>query len=70
MSKSGKIKAAIAYTGANQSKVSEDIGMSPQNFSQKLKRDTFSDEELEAIAKAIGAEFQPCAFVFADGTKI
>lgn len=70
MSKEQKIKAAIAYSGISQAKLAKDLGTTPSNFNQKLKRDTFTDEELNAIAKALGANFQPCAFVFPDGMKI
>lgn len=70
MSKEQKIKAAIAYSGFSQAKLAEAIGMTASNFNQKLKRDTFTDEELEQIATALGAVFQPCAFVFPDGQKI
>jgi hypothetical protein len=31
--------------------------MSPQNFSQKMKRETFSDEELSKIAEVMDAEY-------------
>lgn len=70
MGKEQKIKAAASYHGISQAKLAKEIGMTPSNFNQKLKRDTFTDEELIEIAKALGAEFQPCAFVFPDGTRI
>ncbi len=70
MSKEKKIRASISFSGKSQASVARDIGMTPSNFGQKLKRDTFTEEELSAIAKAIGAEFIPCAFSFPDGTKI
>lgn len=70
MSKEQRIKAATAYKGLSQAKLAEAIGMTASNFNQKLKRDTFTDEELQQIAAALGAEFQPCAFVFPDGMKI
>ena len=70
MSKEQKIKAAIAYRGLSQAKLAEAIGMTPSNFNQKLKRDTFTEEELSRIAEALGAKFQPCAFMFPDGMKI
>lgn len=70
MSKEQKIKAAIAFSGQSQSKIAKSIGMTPSNFNQKLKRDTFTDEELLAISQAMGAEFIPCAFQFPDGTKM
>ena len=70
MSQEQKIKAAAAYKGLSQAKIAAAIGMTASNFNQKLKRNTFTDDELHAIAKVIGAEFLPCAFQFPDGTKI
>lgn len=70
MSKEQKIKAAIAYSGISQAKLATKIGTTPSNFNQKLKRDTFTDEELALIAQALGATFEPCSFVFPDGIKI
>lgn len=70
MKKEQKIKAAAAYSGISQAKLAVQIGMTASNFNQKLKRDTFTDEELAEIAKALGASFEPCAFVFPDGMKI
>ena len=70
MSKEQKIKTAVAYSGISQAKLAAAIGMTASNFNQKLKRDTFTDEELQAIAEALGAEFRPCAFVFKDGMII
>lgn len=70
MSKEQKIKAATAYSGLSQAALARNIGMTPANFNRKLKRDTFTDEELKVIADALGAKFEPCAFIFPDGTKI
>ena len=70
MSKEQKIKTAAAYNGISQAKLAASIGMTPSNFNQKLKRDTFTDEELGSIAVAMGATFEPFNFVFPDGMKI
>lgn len=70
MTKEQKIKMALSYSNISQAKLASKIGMTASNFNQKLKRDTFTDEELTEIAKALGADFLPCAFVFPDGTKI
>ena len=70
MSKEQKIKTAAAYKGISQAKLATEIGMTASNFNQKLKRDTFTDEELNMIAGALGAAFEPCSFVFPDGMKI
>ncbi|WP_282144657.1 helix-turn-helix domain-containing protein [Thomasclavelia cocleata] len=64
-----QIKVAIAQGSTSQRKLAESIGMTPANFNQKLKRCTFTDEELEKIAKALGATYH-CYFEFEDGTKI
>lgn len=70
MGKENQIKAAAAYAGISQAKLAAQIGMTASNFNQKLKRDTFTDEELEKIAAALGATFRPCAFVFSDGKAL
>jgi len=70
MSKEQKIKTAATYSGISQAKLAVGIGMTASNFNQKLKRDTFTDKELNAIAEALGAAFEPCAFVFPDGMRI
>nr|DAV20173.1 MAG TPA: Cro/C1-type HTH DNA-binding domain protein [Caudoviricetes sp.] len=64
-----KIKMAMTFKNISQSKLAELVGTSPQNFNKKLKRQTFSPEELEKIADVLGAKFQ-CYFEFEDGTKI
>lgn len=65
-----KIKTAAAYRGISQAKIAATIGMTASNFNQKLKRSTFTDEELKAIAEAIEAEYIPFYFEFSDGMKI
>ncbi len=64
-----QIKAVIAQASTNQKKLAESIGMTPANFNQKLKRCTFTDEELKEIANELGATYH-CYFEFEDGTKI
>ncbi len=65
-----RIKAAAAYGGMSQAKLAEKIGMTASNFNQKLKRATFTEEELQQIAEALGASFVPFSFQFPDGMKI
>ena len=64
-----KINMAVAYKGMSQAALARAIDMTPSNFNQKLKRDTFSKEELEKIADALGAVYVS-TFEFPDGTKI
>ena len=64
-----KIKMALAYKGIIQAKLAEAINTTASNFNQKLKRETFTVQELETIAQAIGATYF-FGFEFEDGTKI
>ena len=68
--KEAQIRAAIAYAGLSQRKVAEKLGTTAANFNLKLKRSTFSDAELAAIAEELGCRFVPAAFEFPDGTKM
>lgn len=67
MAFSKQIELAITYAGETKSSVARSIGMTQQNFSQKLKRETFTREEIEKIAKAINGKFVSY-FEFPDGT--
>ena len=64
-----KINMAAAYKGISQASLARAIGMTPSNFNQKVKRDTFSPDEMEAIASALGATYTT-SFNFPDGTKV
>ncbi|MCL2792454.1 MAG: helix-turn-helix transcriptional regulator [Spirochaetaceae bacterium] len=64
-----QINMAIAYKGISQATLARAINMTPSNFNQKIKRDTFNKEELEKIATALGASYKTY-FEFPDGTKI
>ena len=69
MTMAQKINMAIAYKNISQAALARAIGMTPSNFNQKLKRETFSTEELNTIAEALGGTYE-FNFVFPDGTKI
>ena len=64
-----KINMAAAYKGMSQAALARAIGMSPQNFHYKIKRATFTEDELHAIAQVLGAVYV-AVFEFPDGTKI
>ena len=63
-----RIKTAAAYKGLSQAKIAVSIGMTASNFNQKLKRGTFTEQELDSIATQLGATYI-CAFEFPDGTR-
>lgn len=64
-----KLKKVIAYGGVNQSRIAESIGISRAAFCNRLDKMRFSDEELQSIAKSVGAKYVEY-FEFPDGTKI
>lgn len=64
-----KIKMAMTYKNISQAQLAGLLGTTPQNFNKKLKRQTFSPEELEAIAKALGGTYH-AYFEFEDGIRI
>ena len=64
-----KLKMALSYKGMSQSELARALGTSPQNFNQKVRRNTLTKEELEEIAKMLGGEWR-AEFVFQDGTVI
>lgn len=69
MTMAQKINMAVAYKGISQAALARAIDMTPSNFNQKLKRETFSTEELSKIAEALGGVYE-FGFTFPDGTKI
>ena len=64
-----KVKMALSFTGISQSELARRIGTTPQNFNQKLKRNSLTKEEMESIAVALGGSWR-AEFVFSDGTVI
>jgi len=64
-----KLNILAAYKNITQAELAQSIGMSPQNFNQKIKRESFSQEELEKVAEACGAKYT-AVFELPDGTKI
>lgn len=64
-----KINMACAYKGISQAELARSIGTTPSNFNQKMKRQTFTQEELEKMAAVLGGVYV-FGFEFPDGTKI
>ena len=69
MTMAQKINMALGYKGMSQAALARTISMTPSNFNQKFKRDTFTQSELEQIAAALGGVYV-FGFEFPDGTKI
>lgn len=64
-----RVKASCELAGMSLTELAEKLGMSQQNFSKRLKVGKFTQEELEDIAKALGAKYVS-VFEFPNGTKI
>lgn len=69
MSGAQKIKMLLAHEKISMSELARRLGTSPQAFNQKLKRDTFTLQELERIADTLKIDFEG-HFVFADGQRV
>ena len=59
---SEKIKIMCSRSGVSLSELARMVGDSPQNFTQKLKRDNFRVADLEEIAAVLGYTFT-CDFI-------
>ncbi len=64
-----KIRLVCAKFNISQAELARRIGTSPQNFNSKMKRGSFSLNDLTDIADAVGVEFE-FGFKFLDGTVI
>lgn len=64
-----KIEAACKVAGISVTELGRRIGLSQSAFSQRLKRGKFTQEELEKMAKELGAKYFS-GFSFPDGTEI
>lgn len=69
MSISEQIKILCVKLDISVSELGRLSGRSPQAFSQKLKRESFSVDELKAIAKAAGCEYEG-TFILPNGDKV
>lgn len=57
MSISEQIKVLCVRSNISMAELARRIGISPQSFSAKLKRESFTITDLETIADAVGATF-------------
>ncbi len=52
------IKMILGYKDMNISTLAEKLGTSRPNMSQKMKRDNFSEKELQDIAEALDCDLK------------
>lgn len=57
MTISEQIKVLCVRSNISVAELARRIGKSPQTFNAKLKRESFTIDELEVIAGAVGAKF-------------
>lgn len=69
MTISEQIKVLCVRSNISVAELARRTNHSPQSFNGKLKRESFTIEELEAIAEATGSTFER-KFVLPSGEKI
>lgn len=69
MTVSEQIRVLCARLNISQAELARRTGKSPQGFSAKMKRESFTVEELEHIADATGVAFE-YQFAFKSGEAI
>ena len=69
MSLSEQIKILCIKLNISVSQLGRMTGSSPQAFSQKLKRESFTVDELKAIAEAAGCQYEG-KFVLPNGEEV
>ncbi|EHL14348.1 hypothetical protein HMPREF9629_00292 [Peptoanaerobacter stomatis] len=66
---SEQIRVLCVRAGISLSELARRIDQTPQNFNAKLKRNTVTQEELNQIAKVLGATYEQY-FVLPNGEQI
>lgn len=69
MSISEQIKVLCVRSNISMAELARRIGLSPQSFSARMKRESFTISELEVIADAVGASFSR-KFILYNGDEV
>ena len=69
MTTSEQIRVLCVRAGISLSELARRIDQTPQNFNAKIKRNTVTQEELNQIAKVLGATYEQY-FVLPNGEQI
>lgn len=70
MSMSEKIKIALIKRKTTITQLSNKIGTSSQNLSNKLRQDNFREKELKEIAEALNCDFEGVFTMRDTGEKV
>lgn len=65
-----KINMLLIETDISKKELAKRLGTTPSNISGKLKRDNFSEAELQEIAKACGAAYEGIFTITSTGKQI
>ena len=69
MTISEQIKELCVRCSISEAELARRLGKSPQSFNSKMKRESFTVNDLEKIAEVLGVEFSR-KFILADGEKV
>ena len=69
LSTAEKIRIILKRKGMTLAQLSDALGQSRQNFSQKMTRDNFGEQDLRAIAEKLGVKYESY-FLLDDGSKL
>lgn len=69
MTASEQIKVLCVRLGISLAELARRLNVSPQSLSGKIKRDSFTINDLENVADAVGVKFEH-NFVLGNGEKI
>ena len=64
-----QIKVLCVRCKVSEAELARRLGKSPQSFNSKMRRGTFSVEEMDKIADALGVDFKR-AFILANGEEV
>lgn len=69
MTISEQIKVLCVRQSISLAELARRLGKSPQSFNSKMKRESFTVDDLEKIAEVTGATFER-NFILTDGEKV
>ena len=64
-----QIKVLCVRCSVSEAELARRLGKSPQSFNSKMKRESFTIDDLDEIAKVLGVRFNR-EFILANGEKI
>lgn len=64
-----QIKVLCVRSGISEAELARRLGKSPQSFNSKMRRGTFTVDDLESVARVMGVEFER-HFVLESGERI